>query len=51
MPEKKVISFKKTPIYFVLILLHGCFLVEDFNDFRLCSSAAGISSKHETSSC
>ena len=35
-----VLSFKKMRILFLLILLHGCSLVEDFNDFRLSGSAA-----------
>ena len=37
---KNVLSFKKCLFYFLLILLHGCFLVEDFNDLKLCGSAA-----------
>ena len=39
-----VLSFKKSLLfslfYFLLILFHGCSLVEDFNNFRLCGSAA-----------
>ena len=30
----------KCLFYFLLILSHGCSLVEDFNNFRLCGSAA-----------
>ena len=37
---KNVLSFKKMLFYFLLILFHGCFLVEDFNNFRLSGSPA-----------
>ena len=41
---KNVLSFKKSLLfslfYFLSIPFHGCSLVEDFNNFRLCGSAA-----------
>ena len=40
--SKNLLSFMKMFIlfYFLFILFRGCYLVEDFNSFRLCSSAA-----------
>ena len=41
---KNVLSFKKSLLfrifYFLSIPFRGCSLVEDFNNFRLCGSAA-----------